>query len=148
MAMDDIYRLVQAVLIDGRMFLPTRVTGLVPEGPWKEAEILDASVTGDHSNGMFNGYVRYVVKGEKNAQDATFHRLWLEGWTSREVRDAVELERAARRRKIPKLQTTLYVVQYADGREYINREPLSKADLGELKRRRERFREAKYRLVK
>ncbi len=102
MAMDDIYRLVQAVLIDGRMTRPTYYgTKNQPVGKWREAKVLDACVSGNHSNGFFNGYVRFVLDGEEYAQDATFHELWKQGWTSYEVRDRYLAEtRRPRRRSV------------------------------------------------
>ena len=147
MAMDDVYRLVQAVLIDGRIFLPTRWDGTLPEGPWKEAEVLDAAVVGNLRSGSFNGYVRYVVDGESLAKDATFHQLWMEGWTTRGVRDAVEDAKKAQRRKPPKPLDMLYIVRHADGREDINRGPLSAEDHAFLKGRG-KYREDKYRRVR
>jgi hypothetical protein len=100
MAMDDIYRLVQAVLIDGRMTRPTRCNSKnQPVGEWVEAEVLDATVTGIHGNGFFNGYVRFVIKGEKYAQDSTFHNLWLQGWTTVETRTDYKAAVAAQRKK-------------------------------------------------
>lgn len=90
MAMDDTYRLVQAVLIDCRMTRPSKYNAKnIPVGPWIEAEIVRATVSGEHTSGVFNGFVWYRIKGDKYAKDATFHALWLEGWTSFEYRDQV-----------------------------------------------------------
>ncbi len=50
--------------------------------------------------------------------------------------------------RFPRLTNrTLYVVQYADGREYINRAKLSKAERADLKKRGEKFREIRYRAI-
>jgi len=50
--------------------------------------------------------------------------------------------------KFPKLKNrTVYVVQYASGVEYLNREPLSREDKADLMKRGQIFRELKYRLV-
>lgn len=147
MAMDDIYRLVRAVLIDHVMYRPKGgYVDLVPKGAWVEATILDSTVS-DRGGGAYNGYVRYVLNGEERARDATFHQLWLEGWTCREFRDDVEHHRAAQRKPVPKARDTVYVVTYADGREYINTEPLSKSEHANLRDRRERYREDEYRRV-
>jgi hypothetical protein len=96
MAMDDIYRLVQAVLVDARMTRPSKYNAKnLPVGKWIEAEILSAVITGDHRTGTFNGQVWYRIKSETailadgKPQDATFHTLWLEGWTTFEYRDMV-----------------------------------------------------------
>jgi hypothetical protein len=87
-AMDDIYRLVQAILIDARMTRPSKVDlkGR-PVGKWIEAEVLSVTVSGHHSTGAFNGFVWFKITSDQYAQDATFHRLWLEGWTSFEWRE-------------------------------------------------------------
>jgi hypothetical protein len=96
MAMDDVYRLVQAVLIDARMTRPVSFDAKNrPVGPWMEAEILNASVVGDHKTGTFNGHVWYRIKEGMN-QDATFHHLWLEGWTTFEWREHVRPRRKRR----------------------------------------------------
>jgi hypothetical protein len=51
--------------------------------------------------------------------------------------------------KFPKLTNrTLYVVQYADGREFINREPLTREERADLKKDGHAFREKRYRLAK
>jgi hypothetical protein len=48
----------------------------------------------------------------------------------------------------PPLQNdVLYVVQYMDGREFINRGKLSPEDRADLKKRGEKFREVKYRVA-
>ena len=92
MAMDDIYRLVRAVLIEGRMTRPKNgFHELYPrKGPWEEATVHDASIMGDHRSQWFNGYVRYSIGDENRARDATFHELWKQGWTSIEYRQRVE----------------------------------------------------------
>src|SRR5580704_6794289 len=95
MAMDDIYRLVQAVLIDARMTRPSMI-GIngQPVGKWIEAEVLNVCVTADHPKGVVNGFVWFKLKGSPNPndkypKDATFHQLWLEGWTTFEWRECV-----------------------------------------------------------
>ena len=98
MAMDDTYRLVQAVLMDGWMTRPLTSDPL--KGPWQEAEVLDAAVVGDHHNGKFNGYARYVIKGEEYAQQQTFHDLWTSGWTTFEYREQVLARPRSRKRTV------------------------------------------------
>ena len=89
MSMDDTYRLVEAILMDARM---TRlryaacVDRPLSPGSWLEAEILNASIVADHGRGVVNGYVWYRLDGEEHPTDATFHTLWLEGWTTFEWR--------------------------------------------------------------
>lgn len=103
MAMDDIYRLVQAALIDGRMTRPASFDEHnQPVGQWYEAEVVDASVTMRHSDGWFNGHVRFRLKDEMYAHDATMYQLWVQGWTTFEYRDQVLAARTKRRKRSAK----------------------------------------------
>jgi|GEM_PF-5149809 len=124
MAMDDVYRLVKAILIDGQIHQPARVRDLVPKGPWKKATVLDASVS-YMGSGMYNGHVRYVLDGEKLAHDATFHQLWLDGWTDYDLRMGVEQARRNARRTLKPTMSPIYVVRYADGRDSVDTEPVT-----------------------
>lgn len=143
MAMDDIYRLIKAVLIDGQMHLPARVRELVPEGPWKKADVIDASIS-YMGSGMYNGHVRYALEGEKYARDATFHQLWLDGWTDYDLRLDVEQARTDARRKLKSPASPIYVVRYADGRESVDTEPVTSEVWKTILKRGVRCREDSY----
>jgi len=107
MAMDDQIQLAKAIAVDGVMTRPTKYRdGNIPTGPWIEAEILEVSLTVNHPRGWYFGAVRYCLRGQpenqsQRAEVRTFHDLWMESWTSLEVRERfkADLRRKPLRRK-------------------------------------------------
>jgi hypothetical protein len=84
MAMDDIYRLTQAVMIDGEMACSEQVDPncpLIPIGPWKTAHIRSATLH-VHNGSWYEGSVNYHIVGENCSRIATFNDLWIQGWTT------------------------------------------------------------------
>lgn len=82
MAMDDILRLAKGIVVEGEIAKPDRVEELVPYGPWTKATVVDTSLYINHGDGFYFGNVRYTIEGEKYCKQATFHDLWMAGWTS------------------------------------------------------------------
>jgi hypothetical protein len=87
MAMDDTLRLAQAIVLEGAMAKPARVEELVPLGLWTTAKVVDTSLYIHHKDGLYFGNVRYIIKGQSFTKQASFHDLWVEGWTSVEFMD-------------------------------------------------------------
>lgn len=82
--MDDIYKLVEAVLVHGSMANPQRA----PDGwmldfkkPHPIADILSATVHMNHRTCEFEGSVRFQIRGEDGCHVESFYNLWLAGWT-------------------------------------------------------------------
>ena len=82
MAMDDVYKLVEAVLVHACMVNPQR-DGIVLDfkKPYPTADVLSATVHMNHRTCDFEGSVRFQIRGEGHCHVESFYNLWLAGWT-------------------------------------------------------------------